>query len=106
MGVLLQFSWGVYMEYKYFSWRSYLSLITSIVLSMSMLCLEIVSSLISERVGMTLIAISFIACTLFTFLAFISRKEKKIMAFLSLTLLIANTVTIIFFLWFGANFIH
>ncbi|MEC1698241.1 hypothetical protein [Schinkia azotoformans] len=92
------------MEGKRFTRRSYLALITNILLSLSIIGLDFISINVSEKLGVPLIFIFLIVSTIFTFISFTNKKERRMLAVFSSILWVINTSIIILFLWIGANF--
>lgn len=92
------------MEEKRFTWRSYLALISNVLLSLSMIGLDYISIKISDKIGVYLVFIFLIVSTVFMLISFCTKGERKILTVVSFLLWIVNVSIIIFFLWFGANF--
>ncbi|WP_040982529.1 hypothetical protein [Oceanobacillus jeddahense] len=95
------------MRNKVFSWKSYVFLISSIIVTLSMFLLDPISQAANKTVY-DIVVIFILAglpvSIIMGIVAFCSKNERKIISVIALILTIFNIAVIGFFVWFGANF--
>ncbi|MBW8347865.1 hypothetical protein K0H71_00200 [Bacillus sp. IITD106] len=95
------------MKNKASSWKSYIFLISSIVVTLSMFLLDPISQ-VANRSVFLIVAYSIIAgipvSIIMAIIAFSSKKERKLIPGIALILTLFNIGVIAFFAWFGAHF--
>ncbi|MBY7142541.1 hypothetical protein KFZ56_05500 [Virgibacillus sp. NKC19-3] len=95
------------MRKKVFSWKSYIFLISSIVVTLSMFLLDPISQVANKTVYdmvASFILVGLPVSLIMAVVAFSSKKERKLIPVIALLLTIFNVAVIGFFAWFGANF--
>lgn len=95
------------MQNNSYSWRSYNFLILSVVVSLSMVLLDPISVATTEQVGTAIIMfipIGTLISIILAILTFVTKNEKKHIAFIALFVTLINVGIIAFFLVLGGSF--
>lgn len=95
------------MRNKVFSWKSYIFLISSIVVTLSMFLLDPISQVANKTVYdivASFILVGIPVSIIMAVIAFCSKNERKLISVIALIVTIFNIAVIGFFAWFGANF--
>lgn len=93
---------------KRYSWRSFTFLLLSLLTSLSIVLLDPIALATSEQVGfimIILIMVGSVASVVLAVFTFFNKNEKKGIAIFALILTIINSSIIVFFIWFGANYV-
>ncbi|WP_245208065.1 hypothetical protein [Sediminibacillus dalangtanensis] len=94
------------MEEKKSTWKGYVFLTLSVLVSLSMVLLDPIATLTTEIVGsifVWFILSGTVVSIILAIISFSDDMEKKVIPVTALVLTLVNVIVILFFFWFGTN---
>ncbi|MBD7985674.1 hypothetical protein H9649_13850 [Sporosarcina sp. Sa2YVA2] len=95
------------MKTRHHSWKSYVFLTVSLVVTILMFLLDPIGVATKEKLTgliILLILVGNVVSVLMGILTFTSKYERKLIPSIAAIFTFFNVVVVIFFFWFGANF--
>ena len=95
------------MKTRYHSWKSYVYLTVSVIVTVLMILLEPIGIATKEKLTGSIIFLILagnLVSVLLGVLTFTSKDERKLIPSIAAVFTFLNVGVVIFFFWFGANF--